>query len=105
MNLGSQTVDLSQYKLQMFFNGNTTAATTINLTGNLAPGAVYVIANSNSVAALKDKAQLLNSSSWYNGDDALVLSKGDQVIDSFGQVGFDPGSAWNSGGVSSIDKA
>ena len=44
VNLGSQTVDLSQYKLQMFFNGNTTAATTINLTGNLAPGAVYVIA-------------------------------------------------------------
>lgn len=104
-NLGSVAVDLSQYKLQMFFNGNTTAATTINLTGTLAPGAVYVIANSNSVAALKDKAQLLNSSSWYNGDDALVLSKGDQVIDSFGQVGFDPGSAWNSGGVSTVDKS
>ena len=104
-NLGSDAVDLSQYKLQMFFNGNTTAATTINLTGTLAPGAVYVIANSNSVAALKDKAQLLNSSSWYNGDDALVLSKGDQVIDSFGQVGFDPGSAWNSGGVSTLDKS
>ncbi len=64
-----------------------------------------MIANSNSVAALKDKAQLLNSSSWYNGDDALVLSKGDQVIDSFGQVGFDPGSAWNSGGVSTLDKS
>lgn len=48
VNLGSQPVDLSQYKLQMFFNGNTTAATTINLTGTLAPGAVYVIANSNS---------------------------------------------------------
>lgn len=104
-NLGSTAVDLSQYKLQMFFNGNTTAATTINLTGTLAPGAVYVIANSNSVAALKDKAQLLNSSSWYNGDDALVLSKGDQVIDSFGQVGVDPGSAWNSGGVSTVDKS
>lgn len=105
VNLGSQPVDLSQYKLQMFFNGNTTAATTINLTGTLAPGAVYVIANSNSVAALKDNAQLLNSSSWYNGDDALVLSKADQVIDSFGQVGFDPGSAWNSGGVSTVDKS
>jgi len=105
VNLGNDTVDLSQYKLQMFFNGNTTAATTINLTGTLAPGAVYVIANSNAVAALKDKAQLVNSSSWYNGDDALVLSKGGQVIDSFGQVGFDPGSAWNSGGVSTVDKS
>ena len=104
VNLGADSLDLSQYKLQMFFNGNTTAATTINLTGTLAPGAVYVIANSNSVAALKDKAQLLNSSSWYNGDDALVLSKGEQVIDSFGQLGFDPGSAWNSGGVSTLDK-
>ncbi|MDF3125514.1 ExeM/NucH family extracellular endonuclease [Rheinheimera sp. 1928-s] len=104
VNLGSQSLDLSQYKLQMFFNGNTTAAATINLTGTLAPGAVYVIANNNAVAALKDKAQLLNSSSWYNGDDALVLSKGELVIDSFGQVGFDPGSAWNSGGVSTLDK-
>lgn len=105
VNLGTQSLDLSQYKLQMFFNGNTTAANTINLTGTLAPGAVYVIANSNSVAALKDKAQLLNGSSWFNGNDALVLSKGEQVIDSFGQVGFNPGSAWNSGGVSTLDKS
>jgi predicted extracellular nuclease len=105
VNLGTGSVDLSQYKLQMFFNGGSTASTTITLTGTLAPGAVYVIANSNSVAALKDKAQLLSSSSWYNGDDALVLSKGDLVIDSFGQVGFDPGSSWNVGGVATADKS
>lgn len=104
VNLGGETIDLTQYKLQMFFNGNTTAATTINLTGNLAPGAVYVIASGTSVQTLKDKAQLLSSASWFNGDDALVLSKNGQVIDSFGQVGVDPGTAWNSGGVSTVDK-
>ena len=34
----------------------------------------------------------------FNGDDALVLRNGTAVVDSFGQVGVDPGSQWPGGG-------
>ena len=39
----------------------------------------------------------------FNGDDALVLYRGSEIIDSFGQVGVDPGTAWVSGNVSTLD--
>ena len=39
---------------------------------------------------------------WY-GDDALLLKKKGEAIDSFGQVGFDPGTAWTSGDVKTVD--
>ncbi|MGA7271810.1 MAG: ExeM/NucH family extracellular endonuclease [Acidimicrobiia bacterium] len=34
----------------------------------------------------------------FNGDDAVVLRKGEAVVDAFGQVGTDPGSEWAGGG-------
>lgn len=36
------------------------------------------------------------SGSLYNGNDALVLSCGEVIMDSFGRVGEDPGEAWTS---------
>lgn len=36
------------------------------------------------------------SGSPFNGNDALLLSCGSRVMDSFGQVGFDPGLGWLS---------
>lgn len=40
------------------------------------------------------------SGSLFNGNDALVLSCGNQVMDSLGTVGEDPGRAWSEDGVS-----
>jgi hypothetical protein len=36
------------------------------------------------------------SGSLYNGNDALVVECDSAVVDSFGQVGFDPGKGWQS---------
>ena len=94
-------VDLAAggYSIQMFFNGSTSAGLTINLTGTVADGDVYVVTNQSAVQAIKDQADLITTStSWFNGDDAVVLRKGTTVIDAFGQVGFDPGSQWVGGG-------
>ena len=33
----------------------------------------------------------------FSGDDALVLYRGSELVDSFGRVGVDPGTAWVSG--------
>jgi hypothetical protein len=37
------------------------------------------------------------------GNDAVVLRKGGQVVDSIGQVGFDPGTEWGTGMASTMD--
>lgn len=98
-------VDLAAggYNVQMFFNGNASAGLTINLTGTVADGDVFVLAQSSASADILAQADQTNGAGWFNGDDAVVLRKGTTVIDSIGQVGFDPGTEWGSGLTSTAD--
>jgi predicted extracellular nuclease len=98
-------VDLAagSYSIQMFFNGSASAGLTINLTGTVAAGDVYVLAHSSAAAAILAEADQTNGAGWFNGDDALVLLKGGAVVDSIGQRGFDPGTEWGSGLTSTAD--
>jgi predicted extracellular nuclease len=91
------------YSVQMFFNGSTSAGLTINLTGTVASGDVYVVAQSTAAATILAQADQTNGAGWFNGDDAVVLRKGTTVIDAFGQVGFDPGTEWGTGLASTAD--
>ena len=43
-------IDLSQYQLRFYFNGSTNVGTTIALTGSLAAGATYVVADNGASA-------------------------------------------------------
>ena len=99
------TIDLAAngYNIQMFFNGSATPGTSFNLTGTVAAGDVFVVAQSLANATILAQADMTNSGSWYNGDDAVVLRKGTTVIDSIGQVGFDPGTEWGTGLTSTAD--
>ncbi len=101
----SANVDLTSdgYNLQYFFNGSTTSTLTINLTGTLVVGDVYVVAHSSADPIILAVANLTNGSGWFNGDDAIVLRKGTAIIDVIGQVGFDPGTEWGSGLISTAD--
>ncbi len=91
------------YNLQMFFNGSASAGLTINLTGTVANGDVYVVAQSAANATILAQADQTNGSGWFNGDDAVVLRKGTTVIDVIGQIGSDPGTEWGTGLTSSAD--
>ena len=91
------------YNVQMFFNGNPAAGLTINLVGTVANGDVFVLAQSSANATILAQADLTNSAGWFNGDDAVVLRRGDAVIDAIGQAGFDPGTEWGTGLVSTAD--
>ncbi|HET6666580.1 MAG TPA: ExeM/NucH family extracellular endonuclease [Intrasporangium sp.] len=91
------------YNVQMFFNGNPVSTLTINLTGTVATGDVYVLAQSSAAPAILAEADQTNGSGWFNGDDAVVLRKGTTVIDSLGQVGVDPGTEWGTGLTSTAD--
>ncbi|MBZ0276835.1 MAG: lamin tail domain-containing protein, partial [Anaerolineae bacterium] len=91
------------YNVQMFFNGNPISTLTISLTGTVASGDVYVVAQSSADALILAQADQTNSSGWFNGDDAVVLRKGTTIIDVIGQIGFDPGSEWGAGLISTAD--
>src|SRR3990172_3752845 len=104
-NATGAAIDLvaGAYNVQMFFNGNTAAGLTINLTGTVADGEVFVLANSAANATILAQADQTNGAGWFNGDDAVVLRKGTTVIDSIGQIGVDPGTEWGSGLLSTSD--
>jgi predicted extracellular nuclease len=91
------------YNIQMFFNGSASAGLTINLTGTVAAGDVYVVAQSSADPVILAQADQTNGAGWFNGDDAVVLRKGTTVIDLIGQVGSDPGTEWGTGLTSTAD--
>ncbi|MEV0715259.1 lamin tail domain-containing protein [Asanoa sp. NPDC050611] len=96
-------VDLAGYQLSVYFNGATTATFNTSLTGSVAAGDVFVFAHSGSVPAILAQADATTGSGLWNGDDAVVLSKGGAVVDSLGQVGVDPGTEWGTGLASTAD--
>jgi len=91
------------YTVQMFFNGSAAAGLTISLTGTVAAGDVYVLAQSAASPIILAQADQTNGAGWFNGDDAVALLKGGAVVDSIGQRGFDPGTEWGSGLTSTAD--
>ena len=97
-------VDLAagSYSVFMSFNGGSSTLT-IALTGTVAAGDVFVLAQSAADPAILAQADLTNGSGWFNGDDAVVLQKNGTAVDSIGQIGFDPGSEWGTGLVSTQD--
>ncbi|MCQ4318389.1 ExeM/NucH family extracellular endonuclease [Stutzerimonas zhaodongensis] len=104
-NTGETAISLDGYRVDFYFNGSTSSGRTIALTGDVAPSGVHVLAHESGDPALQAKANQRGGGSWYNGDDAIVLRgpSGD-ILDSIGQVGFDPGSAWGSGQTQTADR-
>ena len=78
------------YNIQVFSNGSPTATSTTNLTGTVANGDVYVIANTLAGATILGQADQTSANINFNGNDAVVLRKGTTIIDVIGQIGNDP---------------
>jgi hypothetical protein len=104
-NAGDTAVSLDGYRVDFYFNGSTSSGRSIALVGEVAPGAVHVLAHESGDPALQATANQRGSGSWYNGDDAIVLrGRSGEILDSIGQVGVDPGSAWGSGQTQTADR-
>jgi predicted extracellular nuclease len=104
-------VDLNagKYRLELYSNGSAGITNSLALTATIADGDVLVLCNATD-AGITDECDVTNSGTInFNGDDALVLRKNSasagsgDVVDSLGQVGFDPGSEWGSGNQSTAD--
>jgi hypothetical protein len=96
-------VNLSGYSIAMYFNGNVTSANTINLSGTLANGDVYVVCSSLADPGFLSLADQTNGSGFFNGDDAIALLKNGNAIDIIGSIGQDPGTQWNVAGNSTLN--
>jgi hypothetical protein len=101
------SVDLSDYIVNLYSNGASTPGNTLQLTGTLANGDVYVIANASANATILGLADTTSNVTFFNGNDALSLYKASTttVVDIFGVIGDNPGTAWTgAGGYSTLDK-
>ncbi len=104
INMSGRDVLLSQCRVNGFNNGGTDPTYSILLDGGiLADGGKFVVCNSSGGDPLKAQCNQTTSALGFNGDDAVVLECESSVQDVFGQVGFDPGSAWVSGDASTVN--
>lgn len=99
------TIDLSNYQIQTFMNGSATATYTLELTGTLAPGDVYVVANSSANVTILAAADVTSTVCGFNGDDAIGLYNETtaSIVDVIGTIGSDPGTSWAVGSGSTVD--
>ena len=91
------------YSLVFYFNGSESPGTTIALTGTLAAGDVFVVADDGADVAILAETDLTSAANFFSGDDAVVLLKAGVPLDVIGQIGIDPGSEWGTGDVSTGD--
>jgi hypothetical protein len=106
-NPTNTSVNLNNYRILIYGNGSPTATTTINLAGTLAPGAVFIVANSGySTTLYSGSVNLSTGSLNFNGNDAVELFKisTSSSSDIIGRIGQDPGAAWTGGGLSTENR-
>lgn len=102
-NSSETPVNLSGYKVEYYFNGNTAAGLTINLSGTVPAKGGFVLAHGSASSTILATATQTNSSGWFNGDDAIVLKNGTTILDAIGQIGVDPGAEWGTALISTAD--
>ncbi|MEE8474715.1 MAG: lamin tail domain-containing protein [Myxococcota bacterium] len=102
-NYGSIAIDITGWMIDIYLDGSTVVTRSVTLSGSIDPGDVFVIARNKADAEILAVADLVDKNVKYNGNDAIVLTDGTDPIDRVGQVGFDPGTEWGSGDLSTKD--
>ncbi len=82
-------VDLAagSYAVRIYANGTNVPSATINLSGTLANGDVFVVANPSANATILAQTDLTSGSLTHNGNDAVTLAKNGTDIDVIGTIG------------------
>ena len=97
------SLSASRYMLAFYLDGGSAIGSGVPLVGTVQPGSVFVVTSANADAALLARANQHFGTDWFDGNDAVALIHGGATVDVIGQIGFDPGSAWGSGGVTTAD--
>ncbi len=105
-NPSAAPISLNGIEVQLFSNGATTPNSTQALTGTVAAGGVYVIANTGVVSpVVQAQTNLQSAVGFFNGDDALLLLKGTDTLDIIGVIGQRPSGGWQLPGGGSTTNA
>lgn len=99
VNTGEQSVLLDGFKVEIYFNGSTEVGRTLELNGTLESGEYYVIAKDIASSEILDVADLTGALDFNGDDTVLVRDSFNNIVDSIGQLGVDPGSEWFENGV------
>ena len=96
-NSSDSIIDLSNYSIAVYSNGNTTP-TEIQLSGILFPKDVYVCGHSQADSIIIALSDTLSADLNFNGNDAVGLLKNGALIDLIGEIGANPGqTGWQVG--------
>ena len=113
-NPTNSSIDLTGYSINRYGNGVASGPDTWPLSGNIVPGQAIAIGNGQLDSVWVDPpgywsfpvdpvfyaacdlhgSGIYPTPFYFNGDDAMTLEKGANIIDIFGKVGEDPGNAW-----------
>ena len=107
-NPDDSAVDLSDYDINIYFNGNLTPLHKISLPPvSLLGGQVFVLTHTQFDLELQnptDTIDLMDHRVLFNGNDAVALLNQTIPVDVIGQIGFDPGQdGWGSGMTSTFN--
>ena len=95
-NASPDAIALGDYQVLVSFDGGPTERS-ISLTGTLAAGDVFVLAHGRADPAILATADMTSSFVInFNGNDAVILKKGDAIIDVIGRIGENPGDFWGA---------
>lgn len=90
-----KTVNLSNYKILKQSNGAGNFGYPISLSGTLDNNKTFVLINGQcSIADMRAKANAINDSINFNGDDAVALSRNGLIIDVVGVPDLGPSVNW-----------
>ena len=98
-NGSGSTIDLTEFSIQIYLDGGSTALTTTTLGGTLAAGEVYLVGVDQFDFPVT--IDFFDIVAIFNGDDGLALLHNEVIIDFIGGGGTagDPGSGWSVAGV------
>lgn len=102
-NNSGDVIDLNDFSIAIYTNGSESVSFEYALSEiqtDLADQENLVIVNTSADAEIKALADIEQFSiTNFNGDDALALLYEGNIIDVIGEIGVDPGSAWNVAGI------
>ncbi|MCB0173100.1 MAG: lamin tail domain-containing protein, partial [Anaerolineae bacterium] len=85
-------VDLTLYTIELYSNFSDTPSRSLNLSGKLQSGDVFVLVHTRAITELRNLADVVNGAvTNFDGNDAIILRKNDSVIDAIGEIGNEKG--------------
>ncbi|ADR20964.1 hypothetical protein MATR_14100 [Marivirga tractuosa] len=102
-NNSGNTIDLNDFSIVIYTNGSPIISTELVLSdiqNQLYSEEVLIVSNSSADVGINNVTDYTSTIANFNGDDALALLYKGNIIDVIGEIGTDPGSAWDVAGIS-----